>query len=457
MKLTKYSVITVSLIVVGWITARLISNTSLYPFNDHYSYQFTNGMQFSTTLDQQGFTWPLVTTDWDTAFLKIHVKSSWLGYLFEPYIAYTVNGETYRQYFERGVNGERYLNISSLNNAKPQTPESIALTSRYLSWPKQTTTITTFNNPDPADATILVISPHPDDAEIAAFGFYNSYSNNTYVITITAGDGYPGYHHFINLYSDLAQHYEIKGKLRAVDSVSVPLLANIPSSRTGNLGYFDSKTREMYENPDEIISAPFANINSTGIYRQFNHSNIVPNADVPATWHNLVTDLTHIIEHIKPDIIVTPHPLVDYHNDHRYATVAVLEALQQSNVQTGYLFLYAVHHVNTGPDVYPFGPQNTLFSLSPWNNKQSEFYSVYSHPQNWEQQKWKFFALDAQRDLRPAPYGYALKHAWPIYLKNYIQGLDTHPYYSYYRRAIRQNELFYVLPFEHGDTLLQAM
>src|SRR5882724_5896605 len=49
-----------------------------------------------------------------TVFLQITVKVLPLGRLFDPFIEIQEGQKTHRQYFERGVTGQRYLNLTPL-------------------------------------------------------------------------------------------------------------------------------------------------------------------------------------------------------------------------------------------------------------------------------------------------------------------------------------------------------
>ena len=80
-------------------------------------------------------------------------------------------------------------------------------------------------------------------------------------------------------------------------------------------------------------------------------------------------------------------------------------------------------------------------------NFNPDFYmkSIYSFPLNEEMQSDKLFALEAMHDLRPDMEWNSIKGALKIAAENAkrdILGLDQ----SYYKRAIRSNELFFIVP-----------
>ena len=110
-------------------------------------------------------------------------------------------------------------------------------------------TLRTFDtNPDLAKS-ILVLAPHPDDAEIAAFGLYAQ--RKATVVTVTAGNA--GAATYEAVFDDLAEHYLFKGRMRVIDSITVPWHGGIPPERAFNMGYFDARLAEMYVRRDAVI------------------------------------------------------------------------------------------------------------------------------------------------------------------------------------------------------------
>jgi LmbE family N-acetylglucosaminyl deacetylase len=65
---------------------------------------------------------------------------------------------------------------------------------------------------------VLLVAPHPDDAEIGAFGLY-SCARST-VLTVSAGDYVDG--RYADLAADEAGQRDLGGEVRALDSVAVP-------------------------------------------------------------------------------------------------------------------------------------------------------------------------------------------------------------------------------------------
>ena len=76
-----------------------------------------------------------------------------------------------------------------------------------------------------------------------------------------------------------------------------------------------------------------------------------------------MADLTTLIEHIRPEVILTAHPELDPHADHVHATRATLEAIERSSWRPQTLLLYANHlHDN---DRWPMGPADGGIALPP--------------------------------------------------------------------------------------------
>jgi len=168
-------------------------------------------------------------------------------------------------------------------------------------------------------------------------------------------------------------------------------------------------------------------------------------------------DLTKIIQELKPEIIVVHHPLFDSHQDHKFAALAVFEALKKAGIKDGNLYLYIVA-IGYGP-YYPYGPIDTIVSLPPFFKHKVLFQKIYSCFLSNKLQKEKFFALEDMHDIRPFPSingkaGFMLNMA---IFNNFIEGVrgffrgDV----SFYHRAVRTNELFFIVPFEDVDSFLK--
>ena len=184
--------------------------------NDRYQFadNFSTQQQVTLTRIPDGvrFTWPR-TGNWDTAILGVN---SW-GAENEPWVEISTGTSRIQQYLDANAQGLRWLNLSSLKDQLKESTQVDMITHAITIEPK-VGTLRTFENKLNLNDKILVLAPHPDDAEIAAFGLYADH--NATIVTVTSGNA--GDMNYRTSVSDPAEHYLLKGYLRAVDSVTVP-------------------------------------------------------------------------------------------------------------------------------------------------------------------------------------------------------------------------------------------
>jgi len=213
-----------------------------------------------------------------------------------------------------------------------------------------------------------------------------------------------------------------------------------------NLGYWTNSLADLYQARTstsavgEVPAAP-------NVYRAGAVGELLPGREASPTWQSLVDDLGTLIETVRPTTIVAPHPALDAAPDHQFTTMALLEALEASGDQSAVLLLYTNHHVLS--EYYPFGPADSAVALPPWFDDKMTFGGVYSYPVDRNLRQRKLFALDDMHDLRPAPRAVTGLDPVNRFLDlagDAIRNLWRNPLgtYSYYRRAIRENELFFV-------------
>ncbi len=82
----------------------------------------------------------------------------------------------------------------------------------------------------------MVIAPHADDAELAAFGLY-SQAREAWIVTLTAGEIETEHYRRMGLRRNSCGG-ALKGRLRAWDSQAVPTWGGVPAERCVQLGYF---------------------------------------------------------------------------------------------------------------------------------------------------------------------------------------------------------------------------
>ena len=433
-----------------------ISTIYKYNVQKDYIYNFSGSSvkNVACTVEKEYFIIPHIDDSYDTGFIPIRVISKKYWSIAEPYIEIYWNNIVYRQYFERGARGIRYLNIGYFLQGGKEGEKKIRLRGANISWETQKVDAVFFKNLALDKERILVLAPHPDDAEIAAFGLYNN--KNSYIITITAGE----YGYFSGQRNDKDEFLQTmnRGWLRVIDSITTPLIGGISPSRTYNFGYFDKSLKAMYENKNIAVENKVLRTSNNGIFRKYNVSNMMDNKGKVAKWSSVVSDMVEVLKIVRPSIIVTPNIYSDRHDDHKLTTVALIDALRKNN-QKGYkLYLYSNHDVHSG--YFPYGPSGSGIGLPPCFDNSIVFSSVYSYNLTYLEQMKKIFSLDAQHDIRPFVSGpnedilFVLRNISGKlfeYVNNNIFIGDT----SYYRRSIRLNEIFLVIEPEDLDRYIE--
>jgi LmbE family N-acetylglucosaminyl deacetylase len=365
--------------------------------------------------------------------LELRIRSTLLGHWFEPYIEVESAHRKCRQPFERGGSGLRHVELSPLGL---DGETSLRLTGHYLKICGQSVVLHYLQHDVDLDhQKILVLGTHPDDAELAAFGVYAD--RDAYVVTLTAGEsGEPG---AFARFGGAGVYLE-KGRNRAWNSVTVPMLGGLSINRTANLGYFDGTLQAMMEHPKTPVRSLHADAEFLDAFGQSQDPSLIePRRNRSATWANLVADLEHLVKTIQPDIVVTPYPRLDWHPDHKMSTAALVEALKNLNWRHGSLLLYTNHMCSS--DRYPFGEAGDLVSLPPGVDD-IFFDGIVSNPLDARKQARKHMALDAMIDLRPNIQIDSLRSVATAF-KKVLKSTISDGHISYFRQAVRANELFF--------------
>jgi LmbE family N-acetylglucosaminyl deacetylase len=405
---------------------------------NHDPYEFAAGLsveqhvRLTSTPEGARFSWPTVAaTKWDTGLLAVQ---SW-GAEAQPWVEISAGSVTIRQYLDPNAIGIRWLNLSGLR-AQLLAGAEVTLRAHAVTLGGDDATLRLFQNLLDLGKPLLVIAPHPDDAEIAAFGLYAGRQST--IVTVTAGNA--GSMNYRAQVADPPEHYRLKGYLRAVDSVVVPWQGGIPPERAYNLGYFDGRLDVMYAAPSLTVPEVYGPNTDVSPYRRANLGSLLPNGPRTNTWSHLVEDLGAVLRKVNPAIIVMPDPRLDSHLDHEYATVAVVQALEQWNRDATFL-LYTNH---AGANRYPFGPAGSVTSLPAPATTGADIMlqRVFSYEMDPELQTRKLFALESMHDLRLSPEEQSncdvpnVQHRTDDYPRMYEE--------DYLRRAVRGNEIFYV-------------
>ena len=394
-----------------------------------FNVQFSNNNLIIPDIEKGSF---------DTAILEINIQSDLLGNLIEPYIDMKSSKLDLKEYFEYGAKGKRYLNISKFIN---KDDKKIHLISKFCSIEKSQNKLYLFKNKDIEKTKILLISPHPDDSEIAAYGLYSDNSMESYILTVTAGDA--GKFKYDEIYSKKKEHFLQKAKLRIWNSITVPMLGGIDTQHSFNLGYFDGTLHKLYFNKDKIIKSLFTDLDSTNYYRNLNFNSVKDElGNSKSKWSNLVNDIEFFLKKVKPKIIVAPYPAIDSHPDHKFTTIATLEAMKRLDMKDVQLLLYTNHHKES--EGYPFGEMHSVVPLPPIVKEPIYFNSILSYPLSMEKQSQKIFALESMNDLRLDTEWLDATGNMKNSIKSARKQLSSYDL-SYFRRAIRSNELFFVI------------
>lgn len=347
-------------VLLGWIAHEAwFADHLFYSPRDDYRYDFPQGsLALPASLGPHGLHVAdgALPAEMETLVLEIEVKASLLGRWLDPQVL--IEGDAAdRQDFERGVSGRRYINLSGQGNAL--RAGHLRLRGRHCRL-AQTGVLHAFANPDYVAQRLLIVAPHADDAELAAFGQY-SRASDAFIVTLTQGEIEA--EHYQSLGLDKAAAARLKGRLRTWDSIAAPLWGGVPAERCVQLGYYCLQLPAMAVEPSQAFGSRESGESDIRTARVFNPLRLPGDADGAPTWRNLVADLTALVEHIRPQVILTAHPELDPHADHVHATRAVQEAIERSVWKPETLLLYANHlHDN---DRWPMGPADGGIALPP--------------------------------------------------------------------------------------------
>lgn len=440
-------VILAGLVLIGAVSAAAQEPA---PADDRYGFAAGRSQEKALRLEATAagarFLWS-APAGWDTALLGIKVS----GVAPEPRVEVSAGAARVRQHLEADPRGLRWVNLTGLKaELKEGTPVEIQAQGLTID---PAVTLRTFANRIDLSRPILVLAPHPDDAEIGSFGLWAG--RNATIVTVTSGNA--GDANYAADFPDPAQQYLFKGYLRAVDSVTVPWQGGIPPERCFNLGYFDARLKTMRQKPAEVVPELYGPNADVAAYRRANVGTLLPKSARTNSWAHLVEDLQAVLKNVDPAVVVAPHPYLDNHADHQYVTVALAEALERWKKPATFL-LYTNHAAR---NLYPYGPAGSNVSLPPlaaslpgWAaGSELPVQGVYSHTVSADLQRRKLYALETMHDLRLAPSEQAScgdpaaprRPDWP-----------RQPEVDYFRRGPRPDEVFFVYDRDALRSLIGA-
>jgi LmbE family N-acetylglucosaminyl deacetylase len=420
------------LLLLAWIGHEAwFADHLFYAPTDNYRYDFPQGTAtIAARIERSVLLLEGEVAGADTLILQVVIKSGWLGRWLDPHV---LIGDD-RQDFERGVSGRRYLNLSGQHAALASG--RLQLRGRYCAL-EANATLYGLHNPDYRDQRMMIIAPHADDAELAAFGIY-SQAPEVSIVTLTQGEIEASAFRPLGL--DRAQAAQLKGRLRAWDSIAVPLWGGVPQSHCVQLGYYCLQLPAMAAQPELACASRESGESDIRSVRQHNPLQLPADLDGAPSWRNLCADLVTLLEYYRPEVIVTPHPELDPHSDHVASTQALLEAIASSGWKPQTLLLFANHlHDN---DRWPMGPAGAGVALPPAIEPLPAD-GLWSPSLTAEAQLNKAMALGMQHDLRG-----------PLPLKKRVRRLIQHLLAGrrwpatggdeFFRKAVRRHELFWV-------------
>ncbi|MCT7484325.1 PIG-L family deacetylase [Aliarcobacter cryaerophilus] len=436
--------IIISIVIVLFIVLFIlvISKHKIYKYNQKqdYIYDFKNPKVFE--LDDINLE---EYKRYETLILKLKLKSNFLSKIFLPYLEISNINKKEKTFFEYGLNGIRYIDISSFAGNS-----SIKIDSKMCKITSKKVEIFSYDNLNIKEKKVLIIAPHPDDAEISSFGLYNS-AKESYIITVTAGEGSSKY---CDLENNSKNKAILKGKLRKFNALTTSIIGGVKYENNLILGYFDGTIKNMFNNKNKCIPSKSLNVSDISYFRQIDNSKIPINENSSSMWESLVDDFKNIVDSINPDLIFTLHPRIDSHPDHQYTTLALLEAMEILNKQDIKILTSTNHLIYN--EFYPYGDMFSTIPLVPKFDNNFIFNSIYSHQLTKEQQIYKYYALETMHDLREPMINIGIKRPFQFafkQLKRYINGKDK----SYYRRAVKTNEIFYITNIEELKKVYKEM
>jgi len=438
--------------VLGYYVIReaFLSDHIFYPVQADYNYSLSPYWRSPVTV-QDGINAGTVPDAVDTLLLTVRFRCQALGYLRDPWVEIHSKGIHYRQYFERGVGGLRYINLTNLvqdaegNRIRP----GLATLSFHHCMAGDGGELLGFCNAVSSHSRVLVIAPHADDAELAAFGVYSSHTSM--IVTLTAGEIEA--ENFQTVEPDLVKASRLKGQLRSNDSVAAGAWGGVPAENIVSLGYFCKQLQAMHSLPDESMPSLTAAVSDSRFFRRYNRIRLASDVHGTASWNSLLGDLRELVALHKPDVIITPHPVLDPHPDHLYATRALVEALGETAAPVIFL-LYANHYHNT--QMAPFGPAHSAVGLPPGHQPSATALGAYTRVLADDVQQHKAMALQMMHDLRKTP---TLAKRLRPFLQKWLAGRPETVYGAdaFFRRAVRLHEVFFVADLSALRQLLKEV
>lgn len=426
------------LLVLAWIAHEAwFADHQFYSPREDYRYRFPEtAVALPAWIDGQrlGLDAGRLPAAADTLILELDIRSTWLGRWLDPHVLIQDGELADRQDFERGVRGRRYLNLSGL--LPSLRTGNLQLLGRFCRL-SGAATLHAFSNPDYGKRRVMLLAPHADDAELAAFGLY-SRSAEASIVTLTQGEIDPQSYRRMGL--DKAAAARLKGRLRSWSSLAVPLWGGVPATRCVQLGYYCMRLAPMAADPAKAFGSMESGESDIRSVRRFNPLVLPGDIDGVPSWNNLVADLAALLRRFRPEVVVLPHPQLDPHPDHLHASKVLDQAVAASGWRPHVQLLYANHLYDN--DRWPMGPAGNGIALPPCMQPLPTD-GLWSPVLDGAVRLDKAQALAMQHDLQtPLPLKKRLRRAiqWVLAGRRWPEvGQD-----DFFRKAVRRHELFWV-------------
>ncbi len=241
------------------------SDHQFYSSQEDYLYQFPEHIQ-PVALQLTDGRWRLehnnvaVNLAQSTLIAQIKIRSTWLGRWFDPVVC--IGND--RQTFERCARGLRYLNLTG--QGELLLTSGLTINSRFCRV-EPAAQLFIFGQPTPIGERIMVLAPHADDAELAAFGLYSS-ADTVSIVTLTQGE--IDAQHYQRLGLNRQEAAQLKGRLRTWDSLSIPLWGGVAEQHCVQLGYYCMQLPAMAQQPEQLFGSKESGENDIRTARQHN-------------------------------------------------------------------------------------------------------------------------------------------------------------------------------------------
>lgn len=362
----------------------------------------------------------------------------------------TPNGQSIQQFFEPNSAGSRYLNLTGFaahNQTLIVHPQDCHI--------EREVTLLQFPQIKFDDGPLLIVAPHADDAELAAYGLYRHHAERCWIVTVSAGEKLQSLkrQYVPGLDQNIDQAELRKGLLRAWNSATTPLLAGVSANRLIMLGYFNMTLHQMMTDLNSVVPHPSGLQATPTNFRRFNQFPLPSDSDVKNRGEDLISDLMTLIAYIRPATIVVTHPELDPHSDHIATTKAVAIALDRLSYYPKEVLLYANHY--KGIKGFPYGPEHSGTTLPPAQVRNSSLgtWRVHSEYLSLAVQKEKVMVLDTMHDLRHQLRPERRFKQWITQLRRKCRYryYGAHPYFQ---TAIKAHEVFSVIT---GEAFVNGM